>query len=306
MVGQNQVSELNKLSSSSTSQGGVTSAIASANQSLASNRNRLAALQMQLEVNQAQINTAFSALVEVREIVNEVKMECAETDRMIIKAFIASAKLLSYQDTADGFKTSFADAEALGGKVKFFSKAMETTDDASAQMVENNFVTPIKGQPAFASLIVANATSQIGTHETSDNFVAGKPYGQMHVAWCGDFASWVMESSGIPVEGSGRGSLSSNRNIAKAWARYGDAGGGYGRWGSSADAQVGDLLIDRYDGSASTGGHISIVVETNIDGDPNRVRAIGGNESDQVKESVKTLTSDNRYLVTLAELKIAN
>ena len=158
-------------------------------------------------------------------------------------------------------------------------------------------------QTMTESKIVFSAMSQVGARETSNDFVAGKPYAQFRAAWCGDFVRWVLQASGIDITANGRGGLRNSYRTARAWAYYGAAGGGYGRWGSARDAMPGDLLIDSYNGKATSGGHISIVVESGINGDSALVRTVGGNESNSVRNQIKNLTTDGRYLVTLRELK---
>lgn len=158
-------------------------------------------------------------------------------------------------------------------------------------------------QTMTESKIVFNAASQIGVRESGTNYVAGKPYGQIGAAWCGDFVRWVLQASGIDITANGRGALGSSYAVARAWAYYGANGGGYGRWGWMRDAMPGDLLIDNYNGTPSTGGHISIVIDSNINGQSNLVRTVGGNESDSVRDQIKDLNTNGRYLVTLRELR---
>lgn len=158
-------------------------------------------------------------------------------------------------------------------------------------------------QTMTESKIAFNASSQVGVRETSTNFVAGKPYAQERVEWCGDFVRWVMQASGINLGANGRTGLATSYRVARAWAYYGPGGGGYGRWGTARDAMPGDILVDNYNGTASTGGHVSIVVETGLYGQPNLVRTVGGNESDSVKSEAKDTNVGGRYLITLAELR---
>lgn len=159
--------------------------------------------------------------------------------------------------------------------------------------------TPAQTLPELK--IIFGAAGEVGTHETSPNFVNGKPYAQFHKEWCGDFVRWVVENAGITVSDHGRGAM--NPLVARAWGYYGANGGGYGRIGKMHDARPGDILIDSYDNTPATGGHVSIVIETNIGGESNQVMAVGGNETgNKVNLSKKNLDTDSRYLVTLAEL----
>lgn len=162
----------------------------------------------------------------------------------------------------------------------FHAQAATTADAAPAQTL-------------LESKIVFNAASQVGV-------VGGAKYGPGG-AWCGDFVTWVLFLSGVAYGANGRGAL--NPRVARSWAVHGANGGGYGRWGGAGDAMPGDLLIDRYNGTATTGGHISIVVESQVGGNRNVVRTVGGNESNSVRSQIKTLNTDSRYLVTLAELR---
>jgi hypothetical protein len=173
-------------------------------------------------------------------------------------------------------------------------------------VVNSQAATTAEAAPAqtmLESKIAFIASSQVGVVETSPDRVAGKGYAQFGGPWCADFVTWVLLSSGINPFASGRGALQGSYRVARAWAYYGAAGGGYGRWGTARDAMPGDLLIDSYNGSPTAGGHISIVVESQVGGNRDIVRTVGGNESNGVRSQLKSLGSSGRYLVTLAELR---
>jgi hypothetical protein len=159
-------------------------------------------------------------------------------------------------------------------------------------------------QTSLEAGIVLTAYSQVGVRETSTNFVRGKQYAQFHDEWCADFVRWVMGKNGISPTDSGRTRMANTYRVARAWAYNGAIGGGWVRSGKTNDAMPGDLLIDHYNGTPTAGGHISIVVETNIGGHRNLVKTVGGNESNAVRLSEKDLNDNGRYLVTLAELRV--
>lgn len=275
---------------------------------LNASQSRLASSRSSLQRSQDRVQDARSDLNDLRDIVTQIREEISENDRLSIVLLNAAIKADEFNGTEAGFDATITRANTLVENIREFATNLENADQSGALLYELDFLSKIKGQPSYESLIIFNAQSQVGTHETSENFVAGKPYAQASMAWCADFVRWVLQDSGIDIDASGRDALSTDYPVARAWAYYGAAGGGYGRWGSAADAQPGDLLIDRYNGTPTTGGHISIVVEVNVNGNPLLVRTIGGNEdnpnggSDGVISQIKDLSTDGRYLVTLAEL----
>lgn len=283
-------------------------AIMDAQNSLASQQSRLSALRVDIHRAEDRVADARNDLSELRDVVRQIRLEINETNRLSMKAFLAAIKTNDYQATDASYQISIERAQTLAENVKGFANDLESADASSAAGIERDFIALLQGQPTYEMLIIQNAQSQVGALETSDNFVAGKPYAQQSLAWCADFVRWVMEESGIDIDASGRDALGSSYAVARAWAVHGAEGGGYGRWGSSGDAQPGDLLIDRYDGTDDPGGHISIVIEINVNGNPFLVRTIGGNEdnprggNDGVIEQVKNLNEEERYLVTLSEL----
>lgn len=129
---------------------------------------------------------------------------------------------------------------------------------------------------------------------------AGQPY-DIGAPWCGSFLNWVMKQNGITVSGGG-GRQTFNVNVARAWGYYGAGGGGYGRWATAKNAMPGDVLVHRYDGTATTGGHVSVVIANGATTD--EVWTVGGNEGDRVQIRKLSLTGvDRGYLVTLSEFR---
>ena len=155
---------------------------------------------------------------------------------------------------------------------------------------------------ALGQRIADIVDAEVGATESprGSNLVPNKAYGTLGAAWCAHFVTWALRRAGVEPSDSGRGSF--NSNVARAWSISGRING-YGRYGTAHDAQVGDLLIDRYDGTPNGGGHISIVVATDVGGASNFVETVGGNESDAVRRQVKDLNTNSRYLVTIAEIK---
>lgn len=145
-------------------------------------------------------------------------------------------------------------------------------------------------------------SAEVGSTESplGSNRVPGKAYGDLGDSWCAHFVTWALQSAGVSASASGRGSF--NVNVARAWSVYGKTNG-YGRMGTAHNAQVGDLLIDRYNGSAGSGGHIGIVTRTGVNGSQRYVETVSGNESDRVNRAIKNLDDSSRYLVTIAEIK---
>lgn len=141
-----------------------------------------------------------------------------------------------------------------------------------------------------------------GVHEpNNDNRLSGNQPYDIGAPWCGSFVDWVMRANGV-VPKNWRRTSSFNPNVAKHWAYYGPKNGGYGRWASSKNAMPGDLLVLRYDGKPTTGGHVTMVVATTSDRDV--VWTIGGNEGHAVRLQKRTLSKEDRaYLVTLAEFR---
>jgi hypothetical protein len=141
-----------------------------------------------------------------------------------------------------------------------------------------------------------------GVHEPyGDNRLApaNQPY-DIGAPWCGSFLNWVMKASGVDPQAPNRGSW--NVNVAKAWGKYGPLGGGYGRWASAKNALPGDILVYRYDGTATTGGHVTMVVANTSD--PRYVWTIGGNEGNRVRlQKRDLLAASDMYLVTLSEFR---
>lgn len=129
-------------------------------------------------------------------------------------------------------------------------------------------------------------------------YPAGQPY-DINAAWCGSFLNWIMKQAGVDPQGGGRGTW--NVNVAKAWSIYGPKNGGYGRYASKHDAMPGDLLIYGYDGTATTGGHVTMVVANTSD--RRYVHTIGGNEGDRVRLQKRDLSASGTYLVTLHEFR---
>jgi len=169
---------------------------------------------------------------------------------------------------------------------------------AAPAVAEADSVTPVEKK------VTSSAYGQIGVKEESTNKTPlGTPYGRIGAAWCADFIKWVLSTASIAPGDSGRALTKDNWYVAKAWAYYGSKNGGYGRWGTTHNAMPGDLVIDRYDGTASTGGHISMVLRRVDSAHPDKVWTVGGNEDDAVRLTQKDLDNSSRYLVTLKEFR---
>jgi|GEM_PF-4988615 len=270
--------------------------------------NQVSSLTSQQDRTESRISDARTELTEIREVIQRIQEEIEETTRMQRILFVANLHIGSYNQTKPAFDGTFDRARELVSKIFEFGRKILEADGNGAQLIEREYIDGIRGVPSLESIVILKAASQVGALETRDNFVDGKPFAQDEVAWCADFVRWVLEDSGIDIDSHGRDALASTYAVARAWAYHGTSGGGYGRWGTAADAEPGDLLIDRYNGTPSTGGHISIIIETNVNGNPNLVRTIGGNEEDPtgnspdgVRDQIKDLTQSDRYLVTLAE-----
>ncbi len=263
---------------------------------------RADSLTTQVHLAEIKTNEARIELANVRTLSEQIIREIQETNRMLIQIVIAKSNIAKYNATKPLFNVAFSRGVDITSNMLTFARNIRDADENGAAMFEALYIDSISVMPPLAQAIIDRATSQIGASETSENFVPGKPYAQEGLEWCGDFVRWVIEDSGIELRASDREALASTYRVARAWAEYGASGGGYGRHATSADAAPGDILIDRYDGTATPGGHVSIVVETNVNGNPNLVRTVGGNENNQVRTEIKDLSIDNRYLITLAEL----
>lgn len=297
------IDKLDDLTNSSVTIDSITArSISDTERTLSNSRNKISLLTSDLRRTQTQVQNTRTELSHLRDIVEEIKHEISETDTILERARTASNSITRYEGTQASFTGSFDRAEHLSNNVFIFAAGLKNTDAAGAVALERIYISSISRIPPMAKDIITYAESQIGAAEKGTDFVPGKEYGQKRVAWCADFATWVLRSSGVDVFSHGRDDLASSYMIARAWSIYGDDGGGYGRLGTAADARPGDLLIDRYNGKPTTGGHISIVVETNVNGDPNLVRTVGGNESNSVQKEIKNLVEKDRYLITIAEL----
>ncbi len=280
-----------------------------ARRELEDSQDRLSELRTSISRLQDRIDETKNDISDYDDVIALIKTEIAETQRQLLQLFLAIINVNNYRSTRDFFYINIDRARDPSKRVSTFAQDIDNTDSNNASLIEQNFISSITGMPPLASLIIQAASSQVNTFETSDNFVAGKPYAQFSMAWCADFVRWVLEDSGIDIDSHGRDALSGAYRTARAWSIYGAAGGGYGRYATAGDPKVGDLLIDRYNGTPTAGGHISIVVEVNVNGNPNLVRTVGGNEEDPngnspdaVRSQIKNLNESNRYLVTLAEL----
>ncbi len=178
-----------------------------------------------------------------------------------------------------------------------------------ALLVLMGVATPAVFAPAQAQAAtvlgqrIANIISaEVGSTESplGSNSLPGKGYGNLRDAWCAHFVTWALTSAGVSASASGRGTF--NVNVARDWSVFGKRNG-YGRMGTAHNAQVGDLLIDRYNGSTGPGGHIGIVTRTGVNGSTRFVETVSGNESDRVNRAIKNLDDSSRYLVTVAEIK---
>lgn len=278
---------------------------------LSASQNQLAEMKELVKRARNKIDYAKGESSDLSDVITLINTEIAETDRLIINTLFAAIHIVNYNNTKLTFIACTDRATQLAERVQLFVTDMQNSDAASAGRIEQDFLVDITGQLPLASRIAQVALSQVGASETSDSNVPGKGYAQFGGAWCADFVRWVLEESGIDIDSNGRDALGAGYSfrVARAWSVYGDDGGGYGRMATTADPRPGDLLIDRYNGLPTPDGHISIVIEVNINGDPNLVRTIGGNEDDPVGSSpdavrnqIKDLRQKDRYLVTLSEL----
>jgi len=179
--------------------------------------------------------------------------------------------------------------------------ALSTTPSLAATAEQAD----VTGVEKWATTVALN---EVGNHEVKkDQVKFRRGYGDFGGAWCGDFVHWVLEKTNIRHDLGGRGKF--NHQAARAWGVYGQRGYGRKRPASTKDAMPGDLIIHNDNNTASTGGHVSMVVQAT--NDPAWVWTVGGNEGNAVRLRMTNLMAkggykDPRSLVTLTEMRFSS
>ncbi len=117
-------------------------------------------------------------------------------------------------------------------------------------------------------------------------------------SWCADFVSWVYKQAGSPFTGGASGgwriaSVSTLQDWFKKNGHYFKVG--------DEEPQPGDVAfyIGKQTPDGGSQSHVNLVIEVN----GNKMTTIGGNESDTVSQSTRTIVLDNEGLVGFGRMK---